>query len=103
MEKVKRFTTDFVGFYLVVFIEAFKIAYSLFTYSIRGMVKGITNIAVPLAQQTVEIITHISIFLYHETLLLTSSLLIKLSQFCMQISRNLHNQARYIQNNYRWL
>lgn len=103
MEKVKIFIIDFVGFYMAILIETFRVALSVLTYSIKNSTRGIMEIARPLVQQSIEIITHVSITVYHELLLALSFLLIKISEVCMKVSRNLHNQARYIQNTYRWL
>ena len=103
MQKAKTFIIDFIGFYLAILVESFIIALSLLTYSNRIMARGITETVRPLIQQGIEVITHSSIILYHEMVLALSFFLIKIGKICIQGSRTLHTQARFIQSNYRWL
>lgn len=106
-----KFTVDFLKDFFLTFgrflTEAIYITLSLINHiisiGIKGIIRFYNSIFVPTVQQTIEVLEHLTVTLYRDTLFFLSIVFMGLADFSIWISKISQQKAKEIQRKYRWL
>lgn len=106
MKYTIEFFRDFFYTFGKMLSEAIYILLAIINHIIKIGIKGLigfyNSILVPLIQQTIEMVGHVSVSLYREMLFFSSITFMGIADFSIWMSRISQQKAKEIQEKYRW-